>query len=98
MIIIGNSHVSMFRQGSIIQAGPNQPVKVMWVGALSANHFLNHHPAAQKVRTVCAEYSGWKFLSMGMHDNLILCQALTQNRYSAEFNTLLQQYAAIFGE
>ena len=48
MIIAGNSHVSVFRH-RLKHKKSDAPVAVKWVGAITVDHFVNQHSAAQAV-------------------------------------------------
>lgn len=98
MIIIGNSHVSLFRNGHIIDTSNNQAVKVNWVGALTILHFINNSSAARKVRQLIMNEPGWKLLSIGMHDIIRVATIYNQPSYGMEFNNVLYCYQQIFNE
>ncbi len=97
MIIAGNSHVSMFRQG-MIRSGESRPVGIHWVGPLTVEHFFNSHPAARRVRTVFDQHQGWCFLSIGLHDHIILRRIRDEELYRETLNRIREQYKKLFKE
>ncbi len=96
MIIAGNSHVTLFR-GRLRNRANDSIVSVRWVGALTADHFLNNHSAARAIQAAFASTDGWKILSIGMHDIFGLCRAYSQNVYRQACNQLLKRYQDLFG-
>ncbi len=97
MIIAGNSHVSIFR-ARLKYEKLDKPVKVKWVGAITAGHFLKNHSSAREIRSLFFKTDDWKMLSIGMHDIFLLCKAYAENRYEQTFGELIGLYKSIFLE
>ena len=97
MIIAGNSHVSVFRN-RLWKRRSNDPVKVKWVGAITAGHFVKNYSSTQVVRSIFFKTDDWKILSIGMHDMFLLCRAYSENRYEQIFDELISCYKKIFFE
>ena len=53
MLIIGNSHVSLFNNGINC---PQENINIHWVGALKIDWFFNKHPGAIKIEN---EFKIW---------------------------------------
>lgn len=83
MIIAGNSHVSVFRN-RLLKRRSNDPVKVKWVGAITAGHFLNQHSSAQAVRSLFFQSDNWKIISIGMHDVLTYAELTLKGNTSKQ--------------
>lgn len=97
MIIAGNSHVALFRN-RLKDSSTGKLVKVKWVGALTATHFVQNSSAARAIRKAFENYGDWKILSIGMHDIFGLCLAQAKNTYQRALVQLLDQYKSIFDE
>lgn len=98
MLIVGNSHVSVFKYGANLPDAPDEPVRIHWVGALEIDHFFNGHPAARKVRELCAEEKGWKFLMLGNHDVFKMLRLAQTRPESDVLEHFLAQYRQVFTE
>lgn len=92
MIIVGNSHVTLFKNGLRLGA---EPIDVHWVGALEVDHFVIDHPAARKVRSLFATEPGWKCLVMGNHD---VFRIATSPSREAMLDYLHGLYRRVFSE
>lgn len=93
MLILGNSHVSVFEDG-ILCAG--ERVEVRWMGALLARHFLDGHPAGRAAVEAIRAEPGWTFLFLGNHDVQGLWQAVGDGPFEAALERLLAEYEAMF--
>jgi len=98
VLIVGNSHVSVFSNGCILPEEPDESVGVHWVGALEVEHFFNGHPAARKVRELFQGEGGWKFLMIGNHDIFRLFQIAAQHGYAAALDHMVSRYRSVFSE
>ncbi|MEB3238280.1 MAG: SGNH/GDSL hydrolase family protein [Candidatus Sericytochromatia bacterium] len=98
MIIVGNSHVSVFSGGCQLRGQPALPVAVHWVGALEIEHFYRDHPAAGKVRKLLASERDRLFLMMGNHDIFRLCVLAGRHGREAALAHVLQRYREVFSE
>ena len=95
MLIIGNSHVSVFDHG--IECD-QENINVKWVGALSIDWFFNNHPGARKI---CSEFdleTGWKVLFIGNHDMHRLLNDVYHNDVKEAFAAMLDKYQKVFLE
>lgn len=67
MLIIGNSHVSLFEDGILCGT---EDVGIRWMGALRSIQLFDGHPCGAAMREAIRAESGWVFLFMGHHDVL----------------------------
>ena len=93
MLILGNSHVSVFEDG-ILCSGDR--VEVRWVGALLARHFLDGHPAGRAALEAVRAEPGWTFLFLGNHDVQGLWRTVGAGASEFALERLLAEYEAMF--
>lgn len=93
MLIIGNSHVSLFQKGISCLS---ETVKVRWVGALIVDWFENNHPGANLILDEFSAESSWKILFIGNHDIHAMLRKSTTIGLDSAFNELKQKYQALF--
>ena len=95
MLILGNSHVSVFEEGIL---SPDEPVRVHWLGALLASHFLNGHPAGGAAMDWIRQEKGWTFLFIGNHDVQALWHATQGRDPGPGLQGLVGIYEAMFSQ
>jgi len=93
MLILGNSHVSVFEDGIL---SPGERVEVRWMGALLARHFLDGHPAGRAAVDAIRAEPGWTFLFLGNHDVQGLWRAVGEGAFEAALERQLAEYEAMF--
>lgn len=98
MIIAGNSHVSVFKNGCYLPDRPEEKASAHWVGALEIQHFFTNHPAARKVRSLFEAEAGWKFLCLGNHDTFRMLEAARTRPLEAVLDDFLGRYQQVFSE
>ncbi|HBN07155.1 MAG TPA: hypothetical protein DD435_00410, partial [Cyanobacteria bacterium UBA8530] len=98
MIIVGNSHVSVFRGGRLMVEGTREAVDIHWVGALEINHFFDDHPAATRIRRLFEGEPGWKILLLGNHDIFRLIELSQKYSPHQAFEFLQGRYRQVFLE
>ncbi|MBU6427418.1 MAG: hypothetical protein KGR26_00260, partial [Cyanobacteria bacterium REEB65] len=75
MILVGNSHVTLFKPGCMLPDRPEEEVGIHWIGAPVIEDFVHGHPAARKVRDLFGREDGWKLLLIGTHDVFKILEA-----------------------
>ncbi len=98
MLIVGNSHVSVFSRGARLIDAPEAPFLVHWVGALEIDHFFTDHPAGRKVRQLFAQEAGWKFLMIGNHDTFKMLRMAQSHPVADVLDHVIGQYQQVFTE
>lgn len=93
MLILGNSHVSVFEDGILC---PEETVEVRWMGALLARHFLDGHPAGRAAVKVIHAEPGWTFLFLGNHDVQALWRSVGVGEFDLALERLLADYESMF--
>lgn len=93
MLIIGNSHVSVFDHGV---SSPQEPVRVLWVGALKASHFASGHASAEAVLREMAGEPGWTYLFVGNHDFIRLHEDASRRGVEVAFAALAAEWSSMW--
>lgn len=88
MVIVGNSHVTVFRDGCILPQRPSEDVRVQWL-ALSIDDFEFDNVRALRAREVFAKEPGWKFImvNIGWRDTI---SVIKQARASGSFDEAVE--------
>lgn len=93
MLIIGNSHVSLFNNGINC---PQEHINIHWVGALKIDWFFNKHPGAIKIEKDFKNENSWKVLFIDTHDmHQAVKDCLTLDT-EAVLQKYLEKYKQIF--
>ena len=95
MLIIGNSHVSLFQKG--VQCS-QEPVKVKWVGAFIVDWFKVNHPGAQLIKDEFEKEQSWKVLFVGNHDIHHMLRKSSHLGLEKAFEELCASYKELFLE
>lgn len=85
MLILGNSHVSVFEDGIVCGT---ESVEVRWLGAVRASQLLLDGATGRSFRESVAAECGWVFLFLGNHDIQDL-RRVSSERCEESFRTLL---------
>ncbi len=96
MIVAGNSHVSMFRGGLLLPDQGNQEVKIHWVGSIRFDQFRSGHPAAVQLSRLFEAEKDWKFICIGNHDIMNLCEVMARDGNATAFNDLITEAMEVF--
>lgn len=98
MLIIGNSHVDIFRQSSLKIDCANEKLNIHWVGAIKIANFYKNNVVGNKVRSFWGEEDDWKFLCIGTHDIYELCVFASATNDIDRLNDMLDSLSDSYQE
>lgn len=99
MIIAGNSHVILFKEGLILPNRNNEEIKIHWVGPITIDDFIEKKATTEKIKTLFKKENDWKFLSIGNHDVKSIIQLLEKGeKKESLLLSLKSKYEEVFKE
>ncbi len=93
MIIAGDSNISVFTNGCLLPERNNEEVKIMWLGPLNSDFFVDRHPLTIKLIESFNSESDWKILSIGTFEVFKLLNEIKSGKNKYE---LLEKTAYLY--